>query len=330
MSLLSVAELNVSLPVSGEHRSVLRGIDLDIAAGEALAIVGESGSGKSMTARAIARLLPDRAIASGAIQVDGREILGLRGADLRAYQAREIAMIFQDPRVHMNPVRTIGDFLTEGMTVNLGLARRDAERRAVDLLADVGIPDGERRLKQYPHQLSGGLLQRVMITSALSCEPRILLADEPTTALDLSTQSEVVAILDELRRERRMALVFITHDLELAAAICDRVAVMYAGEIVEIQPSEQLLARPRHPYSAGLLGARPHVERTSRRLLAIPGQPRAAFEAPTGCGFADRCGFRIDSCDSTHPDLEPIGESVDRCLRSADLDLRESGERANG
>lgn len=324
MSLLIIEDLRVSLPVSGQPRAVLLGIDLEIEAGEAVAIVGESGSGKSMTARSVARILPSGASVSGSINIDGREVLDLNGTSLRSYQAHDIAMIFQDPRMHLNPVRTIGDFLTEGLSNSLGMKRRAVEKRAIQHLDDVGITDGERRLRQYPHQLSGGLLQRVMIASALAGEPRLLLADEPTTALDVSTQSEVVAILDDLRRERDMAMVFISHDLELAAAICDQIAVMYAGEIVEVQHSADLLRRPLHPYSAGLLAARPNIHRAQRRLTAIPGQPRAAFEALEGCTFCDRCSFSIDKCETTHPELSDQRNGAVRCLRSTELNLTTS------
>jgi oligopeptide/dipeptide ABC transporter ATP-binding protein len=321
MSLLRIRDLSVTLPVGDERRTVLRNLDLDLAPGEALGVVGESGSGKSMTARAIARLLPAGAETTGEIEVKDRDVLPLADAALRGYQASEIAMIFQDPRVHINPVRTIGDFLTEALVTLRRMKRSAADRRAVELLADVGIHDGERRLRQYPHQLSGGLLQRVMIAAALAGEPALLLADEPTTALDVSTQSDVVAILDELRHERDMGLVFITHDLELAAAICDRIAVMYAGEIVEVRPSAELVAEPRHPYTAGLLNARPHVDHAVPRLQAIPGRPLAAFEAPTGCAFSDRCEHRIDECLRLRPPLEHHGTALVRCLRADQLDL---------
>ena len=321
MSLLTIEDLRVRLPVGKQHRTVLRGIDLEVGVGEAVAVVGESGSGKSMTARSIARLLPSRAETSGRIEFDSRNVLDLRGAALRSYQSSELAMIFQDPRVHLNPVRTIGDFLTEGLIANFGVKRAVAERRVVQQLAEVGIPDGERRLRQYPHQLSGGLLQRVMIAAALVCEPKLLLADEPTTALDVSTQAEVVAILDRLRRERGMALIFISHDLELAAAISDRIVVMYAGELVEAQPSESLLADPKHPYSAGLLAARPDVNRAVERLRAIPGRPLAAFEAPPGCAFSDRCDYTTEECTSTHPIPTRIAGATVRCLRARELQL---------
>ena len=321
MNLLALDDVQVSLPVRGEHRVVLRGLTLSLAEGESLAMVGESGSGKSMTARAIARLLPDGANVSGSIRFDDIDVLSLKGAALRRYRATEIAMIFQDPRVQMNPVRSIGDFLAEAPMANQGLKRSAAEALAVSLLADVGIPDGTRRLRQYPHELSGGLLQRVMIAAALSGKPRLLLADDPTTALDVSTQSEVMAIIDELRRQRAMSMLFITHDLELAAAVSDRTAVMYAGEIVEVSGSAMLTKSPRHPYSAGLLRARPDVSHAVHRLSAIPGRPLAAFEAPSGCAFSDRCAFRTEECELTHPALASHGSQAVRCIRADELTL---------
>ena len=321
MSLLTIENLRVSLRVGKEHRTVLRGIDLELGAGESLAIVGESGSGKSMTARAIARLLPRDARVSGSISFDGQEVLALKGAPLRRYQSTQVAMVFQDPRVHLNPVRTIGDFLTEGLTRTRGLTKRGAENKVIGLLEEVGIPDGTRRLRQYPHELSGGLLQRVMIASALACEPRILLADEPTTALDVSTQSDVMAIIGELCKERDLGLLFISHDLELASAICDRTAVMYAGQVVEVRGSEALLTGPRHPYTSGLVGARPEITTRVPRLKAIPGRPRAAFEIHGGCAFADRCAFVRPECVSVDPPLEIDATGCVRCIRADELAL---------
>ncbi|MEV8631914.1 ABC transporter ATP-binding protein [Streptosporangium sp. NPDC051023] len=319
MTLLTIHDLNVSLTVGGGRRLVLRDLNLEMATGETVALVGESGSGKSMTARSIARLLPHQATVSGTIRVDGQDVLNLDEAALRRYRASKIAMIFQDPRVHMNPIRTVGDFLVEGLTTTGGLRRTAAESKMIKLLDDVGISDGRRRLRQYPHELSGGLLQRIMIAAALAGDPRLLLADEPTTALDVSTQSEVMALLDELRRDRGMAMLFITHDLELAAVISDRIAVMYAGEIVEVGTSDRLPRAPRHPYSAGLLGARPDLERVLPRLRAVPGRPLAAFEAPPGCAFSDRCGFAIDRCAHEHPALDLASAAPTRCLRSSEI-----------
>ncbi|MEV4373882.1 ABC transporter ATP-binding protein [Nonomuraea sp. NPDC049637] len=321
MTLLTIRDLNVSLTVGGRRRLVLRDLGIEVAAGETVALVGESGSGKSMTARSIARLLPRRATVSGTITVDGQDVLRLDEAALRRYRATKIAMIHQDPRVHMNPVRTVGDFLVEGLTTTGGFRRAAAESKMVRLLDEVGISDGRRRLRQYPHELSGGMLQRIMIAVALAGDPQLVLADEPTTALDVSTQSEVTALLDDLRRDRGMAMLFITHDLELAAAISDRVAVMYAGEIVEVGASDRLLTAPQHPYSAGLLGARPDLGRALPRLRAVPGRPLAAFEAPPGCAFSDRCDFAIDRCTREHPALDMTSATPARCVRRAEITL---------
>ncbi len=315
--LLEVADLAVTLPVEGERRTVLHDVSLAIGPGEALGLVGESGSGKSMTARAVARLLPGGAAVTGSIRFDGTDVTALRGGELRAYR-RSVAMVFQDPRAHVNPVRRIGDFLTEGLRLR-GVARAEAARRAVAALADVGIPDGERRLRQYPHELSGGQRQRVMIAAALLAEPRLVLADEPTTALDVTTQSEVMAIIDELRRERGLALLFITHDLDLAAAVCDRIAVMYAGAIVEERAAAVLHDDPLHPYSAALAAARPAVDRTLPRLAAVRGRLVSAFEAPAGCAFAPRCAHAQDRCAAELPPLRPLDGGAVRCARAEEL-----------
>jgi oligopeptide/dipeptide ABC transporter ATP-binding protein len=317
--LLDVDGLTVRLPVAGSQQAVLRDVSLTIRPGEAVGLVGESGSGKSMTARAIDLLLPPGASVEGEIRYRGRDISELAGADLRAFRTR-VAMIFQDPRAHVNPVRRIGDFLTEALRTNLRVPAFYARGRAMDMLARVGIEDGERRLRQYPHELSGGMLQRVMIAAALLTDPRLLLADEPTTALDVTTQSEVMAILDDLRREYGMAMLFITHDLELAAAICDRTMVMYAGQIVEVRSSALLHDDPLHPYTAALAAARPDLERTATRLRAIPGRPLSAFEAPTDeCAFAPRCPHASDVCTAGVPDLIPLDGGLSRCVLATEL-----------
>lgn len=316
--LLEVRDLAVRLPISGELRTVLHDLTLRIGEGEALGLVGESGSGKSMTARAIARLLPPGADVGGSIVFGGAEVATLKGAALRTFRS-DVAMVFQDPRAHTNPVRRIGDFMTEALRTNHGVSKADSAKRAIDLLAQVGIGDGARRLEQHPHELSGGLLQRVMIATALLTEPRLLLADEPTTALDVTTQADVMAILDDLRRERGMAMLFITHDLELASAVCDRTAVMYAGQLVEQRVSGELHDDPLHPYTAGLVGARPRIDGEVGRLAAIPGRPRSAFEAPAGCAFADRCIHVEDGCVETRPTLEPLDDGLVRCHRAVEL-----------
>lgn len=312
--LLKVTDLRLDLHVGGKARTAIHGVDLQIDAGEAVGLVGESGSGKSLTARSIMRLLPQGARLTGEIRVGDVSVTELDAAGLRKLRASELALIFQDPRAHINPVHTIGDFLTEGLIRNRGLTRKDAERKAVSLLHGVGIADAERRLHQRPWQLSGGLLQRVMIAAVLAAEPRLILADEPTTALDVTTQEEVMAILDAQRHERDLGMLFITHDLELASAVCDRIVVMYAGRIVEELPAEHLRDRAAHPYTIALLGARPRVDQQPQeRLLAIPGRPISAFEAGAGCAFAPRCPLATDRCFTERPQPRQVGHSMVAC-----------------
>jgi peptide/nickel transport system ATP-binding protein len=317
--LLEIDGLTVSLEVEGTRRPVLRDVSLSIREGETLGLVGESGSGKSMTARAIDRLLPEGAEVTGTIRFGDTDVGSLTGVDLRRYRG-EVAMIFQDPRAHVNPVRRIGDFMTEALRTNRGVPAREAERRAVASLEQVGIAHGERRLRQYPHELSGGLLQRVMIATSLLTSPALLLADEPTTALDVTTQAEVMGILDALRRELGLAMLFITHDLELAAAVCDRTAVMYAGQLVEIRSSVDLHDDPLHPYTAALAAARPDIGGTSHRLRAIPGRPLSAFEAPREeCAFAPRCDHAQPACRDGVPALVSLEPGLSRCVRATEL-----------
>jgi oligopeptide/dipeptide ABC transporter ATP-binding protein len=318
-SLLTIRDLAVNLPVGGRLRRVIHDVSLDIAPGEAVGLVGESGSGKSMTARAIARLLPPGAAASGDINFDGSPVLELSKGALRRYRRGGVAMVFQDPAAHINPVRTIGDHLTEGLRLVRGVDRAEARRRAVEMLSEVGITGGERRLRQYPHELSGGMLQRVMIASALLDEPRLILADEPTTALDVTTQSDVMAVLDELRTERGLAMLYITHDLELAAGVCDRTAVMYAGSILEVQSSDRLNDDPLSPYTTALLAARPRVDARAGRLTAVEGRPRSAFEVPMGCVFADRCPHAQATCVAEEQVLRPLAGGLVRCWRAEEL-----------
>jgi oligopeptide/dipeptide ABC transporter ATP-binding protein len=317
--LLEINGLSVMLEVNGAKRPVLRDVSLTVRPGEAVGLVGESGSGKTMTARAIDRLLPRGAEVHGSIRFGGSDVSTLSGAGLRQYR-NQVAMIFQDPRAHTNPVRRIGDFMTEALRTNLAVPAAEAQRRAVDMLTQVGIDDGERRLRQYPHQMSGGMLQRIMIAAALLTKPRLLLADEPTTALDVTTQAEVMAILDDLRREFGLAMLFITHDLELAAAICDRTAVMYAGQVVEVRTSALLHSDPLHPYTAALAAARPDITQIAHRLRAIPGRPLSAFEAPPGeCAFAPRCPHARDVCRTAVPGLVQLDGGMSRCARAHEL-----------
>ena len=275
-ALLEIEGLRVSVPDHGALRVVVDRVDLSIAAGESVGLVGESGSGKTITAKAVLGLLPPGARAEGSVRFDGREVLRMSPSELRAYRASRAAIVFQDPRAHTNPLRTVGDFLTEGLRRNQGLPKSASRDRACQLLRAVGVEDPRGRMASYPHELSGGLLQRVMIAGALSAEPRLLLADEPTTALDTVTQAEVMAVLAELRQRLGLAMLFITHDLELAAATCDRTAVIRAGSILEVQRSGELHDRPRHPSTAGLVAGRPSIDGPSPRPPVPPGGPGAA------------------------------------------------------
>jgi oligopeptide/dipeptide ABC transporter ATP-binding protein len=317
--LLEIDHLRVRVPFDGSLREVVREVSLTIAPGEAVGLVGESGSGKSMTARSVLRLLPRGSVTDGSIRFDGDDVLAMDPTALRRWRVNDVAMIFQDPRAHTNPVRRIGDFLTEGLRLSQGMSQSAATARAIELLEAVRVGNAASRLRQYPHQLSGGLLQRVMIAAALAGRPRLLLADEPTTALDVTTQAEVMAILGDLRTDFGLAMLFITHDLELAAATCDRTAVMYAGSIVETQPSTALHELPLHPYTAALVAARPSIDVTAERLQFIAGNAVAAFEAPEGCAFQPRCAHAIERCTIERPALEAIGRGRAACLRAHEL-----------
>jgi peptide/nickel transport system ATP-binding protein len=266
-NLLDIRGLTVDAPSKRSTRRLLNGVDLRVGTGEAVALVGESGSGKSLTTRSVMRLLPRHFVVGGSIEYDGVDVLTMNRERLQGFRGREVGMIFQDPRAHINPVHRVDDFLTEALRTTRGVSRSEAEDRAVALLGEVGVRNAGQRMRQYPHQLSGGLLQRVLIASVLLAEPTLLLADEPTTALDVTAQSDVMAIIAEQREQRGLALLFITHDLELAAACCDRLAVMYAGEIVEQGPD--VYENPQHPYTRELLAARPSIEHRSERLPVL-------------------------------------------------------------
>jgi oligopeptide/dipeptide ABC transporter ATP-binding protein len=315
-ALLEIDHLAVRLPIDAHLEPVLHDVSMRLGKGEVLAVVGESGSGKSMTARAILGLLPPGAAKSGRITFDGIDLLNAGKRQLRLLRGRRVAMIFQDPRAAINPVYRISDFLTEALVRERGLAKAEALDRAARVLEEVKIDDPDRCLRQHPHQLSGGMLQRVMIASVLLAEPDLILADEPTTALDVTTQAEVIAVLDDMRKARHMAMVFITHDLELAAAISDRVAVMYAGYVVETLPSALALERPVHPYTEALLQSRPELRERMPMIPQIPGRPLAAYEAPAGCPFHPRCRYAQDRCRVELPDPASGEPDSVMCLRA--------------
>ncbi len=284
--LLDIRNLKIEIGPLSRLRPLVADVSLTIAEGESLALVGESGSGKSMTASAITRTLPRSTQVSGDIRFDGRSIMHLSASELRAIRRREVGVINQNPRAHINPVHRIEDFLLEGLLLIDKRPRARLRQMLADILSEVGIADPERCLRSYPHQLSGGMLQRVSISAALATTPRLLIADEPTTALDVTTQAEVAAVLKAQQRKRGLAVLFITHDLDLAAEVCDRTAVMYSGRIVETQPSLDLYTQARHPYSRKLLDCRPSVERRLSMLPVLPGNPTPAFDAPPGCSFS--------------------------------------------
>ncbi|MFJ6793441.1 ABC transporter ATP-binding protein [Streptomyces sp. NPDC091268] len=318
MTLLAYEELAVTLPSMA--RPILDGIDLHVCAGEVVALVGESGSGKSVTARAALGLFPAGAEITGRVRVDGTDLVGADAASLRTVRTATASMIYQDPRAALNPVRRVGDFLTEPLRLVHGWSREGANARAVELLTAVGLPDPARHLNQYPHELSGGMLQRVVIAAALTTEPGLLLCDEPTTALDVSTQAEILAILGRLQRDRGLGMLLITHDIELAAASSDRIYVMYAGRIVETAPVTHLFTAPRHPYTAGLLGSSPPLTGPPARLTPIPGAPMGLLESAPGCAFAPRCpDAEPGRCDRSAPRLERHGPAEVACHRTAEL-----------
>ncbi|MET9677584.1 ABC transporter ATP-binding protein [Streptomyces sp. NPDC006482] len=299
---LDIQGLRITLP--GSARPVLDGVDLHVSAGETVALVGESGSGKTLTSRSALGLLPPGAEVEGAVRVNGQDVLTRNGDQLRALRTGTVSMIFQDPRAALNPLRRIGDFLTESVTLTGSMSRTDATARATELLQAVGLDDSA--LRKYPGQVSGGMLQRVMIAAALMGDPALVLADEPTTALDVTTQAEVIALLAQLRQRFGTGLLFVTHDLELASAISDRVYVMYAGRIAESGPAEALFAGPRHPYTSALLASTPRLDAPLGRLAAIDGQPPDLRQELAGCPFAARCHLATEICDHQAPAPLPV------------------------
>ncbi|MFV0137859.1 ABC transporter ATP-binding protein [Streptomyces sp. HMX87] len=311
--LLEINALRVELPVDGIVRTVVHRADVRIPEGAGVALVGESGSGKSLTARSVLRLLPGGARVHGELLFAGESVPGMPPERLRAFRAADVAMVFQDPRAHINPARSVGDFLVEGLTAARGVPTAEAVAKVTRILREVGIGDADRRMRQRPHELSGGLLQRVMIAAALAAEPRLLLADEPTTALDVTTQEEVMAIVTEARAARGLAMLFITHDLELAAAVCDKVVVMYAGTTVEELPAGRLRDSGAHPYTRALLASRPSVADRDAELRSIAGRPLSAFEAPAGCAFGDRCPRVRERCREERPRPHPVGDATAAC-----------------
>lgn len=310
--LLSVKNLSVEFPSEQGSIRAVNGVSFDIGAGETLAIVGESGSGKSVTGLAIMGLLPRRVTEklSGSIQFNGKELTGMKASERRAIRGREIAMVFQDPMTYLNPVLTIGKQVAEVLTTHSRISWRDAYARSTELLLMVDMPRPERTMKSYPHQLSGGMRQRVMIAMALALEPRLLIADEPTTALDVTIQAQVFELLKDLTHRTNTALILITHDLGAVVSMAERVNVMYAGLIVESAPTAEIFACPRHPYTVGLLNSAPRLDLVGEELVPIDGNPPDPRHLPPGCSFAPRCRRASRECLCRVPALAPaVSES---------------------
>ena len=306
--LLSVEDLRVQFWTRRGTVYAVNGISFDIAPGETLGIVGESGCGKSVTSLALLGILPRAGrVTSGTAMFGERDLLKLSDDKLRRIRGREIAMIFQDPMTSLNPVLTVGRQIREALETHFDMDKRAAERRAAELLDQVGIPSAKQRIKDYPHQFSGGMRQRAMIAMALACEPKLLIADEPTTALDVTIQAQILNVLRKLVAERGTALILITHDLGVVAGMCERVNVMYAGMFMETGNAEQLFARPRHPYTLGLLQSIPRLDATRKeRLHPIHGAPRDMLRPPSACPFQPRCRFEVEQSSLEVPPLKEI------------------------
>ncbi|PYM60851.1 MAG: peptide ABC transporter ATP-binding protein [Candidatus Rokuibacteriota bacterium] len=308
--LLDVRALSTQFATKGGVVRAVDDVSWDVAEGETVALVGESGCGKSVSALSVLRLVPAPAgrIVGGQVLFRGRDLLALAEEEMRRVRGREIAMIFQEPMTSLNPVLSVGRQLTEGGEIHLGLSPAEARVRVLELLGLVGIADPERRLVQYPHQFSGGMRQRMMIAMALVCRPALILADEPTTALDVTIQAQILELLKDLSRRLGVAMLMITHNLGVVARYADRVNVMYAGRIVERGTARQLYATPRHPYTLGLLHSVPRLDAPRRaRLDPIEGQPPDLTRLPPGCAFAPRCAFRVARCVEERPPLRPVG-----------------------
>ncbi len=321
---LVVDDLVVDFPTGDGVVHAVRGLSLSVREGQVLGIVGESGSGKSVTALAVMGLLPPGTRVSGSVRYRGRELLGLPDRELRAVRGRRVAMVFQDATTALNPVYRVGWQVAEAVRAHQDVSAREAWRRAVELLDMVGIPDAPDRARSYPHQYSGGMCQRAVIAMAMAHDPDVILADEPTAALDVTVQAQILATMREAQRRTSAAIVLITHDLGVVAGMADEVLVMYAGRAVEVGPVDEVYERPRMPYTRNLLASRPGVERDGSCLAPVPGPPAVRRDPPAGCPFAPRCGLAEERCAESEPALEPADGRVHRaaCHRAGEpMDL---------
>jgi peptide/nickel transport system ATP-binding protein len=311
-TLLDIDDLKTHFPTERGLVRAVDGVTFSLERGRSLGIVGESGSGKTVLSRTIMGLLPSSAVVSGSVRFAGQELVGLPAKQMRHIWGREMSMVFQNPMVSLNPLMKIGKQISEPLQIHLGMDRRDANETAERLLRDVRIPEPTKRLSQYPHELSGGMRQRVMIAIALACGPTLLFADEPTTALDVTVQSQILELIGEQRRERNMSVVLVTHDLGVVAGHTDEIAVMYGGRLVEKAPTRELFAHMRMPYTKSLMRSIPKLDDPSHtRLLTIPGRPPDLVNPPKGCRFAPRCAYARDRCVQEEPPLVPADTSPD-------------------
>lgn len=301
--ILQVKDLQVSFSTYGGEVQAVRGVSFDLHKGETLAIVGESGCGKSVTSQSIMRLIPEPPgrIVGGEIFFNNLDLIQLKEPELRKIRGANISMIFQDPMTALNPTLTIGEQIMEGIMEHEKISRAEAKKAAVEMLQLVGIPSPEARLKQYPYQFSGGMRQRIVIAMALVCSPDVLIADEPTTALDVTIQAQILELFRDIQKKTGVSIILITHDLGVVAQVADRVAVMYAGKIVEIGSRREIFYRPQHPYTIGLLQSVPRLDIEKAELVPIPGTPPDLFSPPAGCAFAARCKYSMEVCERVYP-----------------------------
>ncbi len=327
-TVLSVEGLTTSFRIGERLLHAVEDCSFQVKRGQTLGIVGESGCGKSVTSLSIMRLIPSPPgqISSGKILFEGRDLTKLSDAEMRKIRGNKISMIFQEPMTSLNPVYTIGDQIGEVYRLHRGASKAEAHERAIEILKKVRIPSPEQRVNEYPHQLSGGMRQRVMIAMALACEPTLLIADEPTTALDVTIQAQILDLMNTLRKETGMACVLITHDLGVVAETCDEVCVMYAGRVVERASVKELFTNPRHPYTRGLLRSIPKLGQRSTRLNTIPGLVPSLGDFPKGCRFQDRCLYKKDICQQKEPELRSVGPTQVSCHLSPDLGQPREGQ----
>jgi oligopeptide/dipeptide ABC transporter ATP-binding protein len=308
-NLLDVEKLTIRMPGVQGPATIVDGVSFSVAPREVLGIAGESGSGKTLSVLSLLGLQPAQAVVSGRALFEGRNLLAMKRRELRNIRGNDIAIVFQDPMAALHPMLTIGKQLTEHICFHLGVGKGEARQRAITLLEEVRIPNARRAIDAHPHQFSGGMRQRVVIAMALACEPKLLIADEPTTALDVTVQAGILELIDELRRDRSMAVIHVTHDLGVMSSVSDRLAVFYAGRIVEVGGTRSLLRNPQHPYTKRLLMALPDPKHARRPLVPIPGAPATPWNRPAGCAFHPRCEFAVEACRAEVPPLIRIEDT---------------------